>query len=150
MWIILAQIICVAAAIGALAIYYVLDDKTPGTVRYGLLGLAASFIGVTGASVNNPAVYEHAAAIAFSVVAIMVLVIVAYLVIANQIDVVVIKVSGGAFAVVVMLWLIGSCSDTKRQELQLKDAATPVGSSTITIGDSTAQAATDFLKRSEK
>ncbi|UHG93285.1 hypothetical protein [Spirosoma oryzicola] len=120
MWIVIAQFICLAAAIGLLAIMYDLDHATPWYVRYGLLALSVAFIGAFGASFRNPSVYEHAAAIAFTGVGVMVIAIVFYLVAAKTIKPGVLKVSGGAFLIAALLWTVGSCSDIKRQQLQME------------------------------
>lgn len=148
MWIVIAQLICLAAAIGLLAIFYDLDHETNVLVRYGVLLLSAGFIAVFGASYRNPDIYEHAAAVAFSGLGVMVLSVVGYLVITKHIQPSVIRVSGGALGVAMLLWLVGSCSDIKRQEMQIKDASAPV-SATIATADTTNAAIDDFNRLSK-
>ncbi|QHV94014.1 hypothetical protein [Spirosoma endbachense] len=149
MWIIIAQIICLVAAIGLLAILYDLDHETPAFIRYGILILATAFVGAFGASFRNRDVYEHAAAIAFTGVGALVVVIVTYMFITKKIQPAVMKISGSALGIVALLWLVGSCSDIKRQELQIIDAKAPT-SSTVAIGDSTQKAIDDFKSLSNQ
>lgn len=124
MWIIIAQIICLSAAVGLITIVYDLDHETSPFIRYGLLLLSAAFIAVFGASFRNRDVYEHAAAIAFTGVGVMVLAIVCYMIFSRHIQPIVLKVSGSILAIVLLLWLVGNLSDIKRQQLQMKDSAT--------------------------
>lgn len=126
-WIIISQIICLAAAVGLVTIVYDLDYETPWYIRYGLLLLSVVFVAVFGASFKNREVYEHAAAIAFTGLGVMVVVITIYLVAAKQIQVAVIRVLGTALSIILLVWLVGSCSDKKRQELQM---GTPIDSLT--------------------
>ena len=146
MWIIIAQIICIAAAVGLLAIFYDLDRETPAVARYSVLIFSAAFIAVFGASHRNPEVYEHAAAIAFSGVGIMVLTIVGYLTITKHIQPIVLRVSGGALGLIMLLWLVGSCSDMKRQKMQINSA--DAVADTIRTADSTKAAIEQFNKLS--
>lgn len=150
MWIIIAQIICLAAAIGLLAIAYDLDHETPSIVRYPLVCLSVVFFAVFMMTHRNRELYEHAAAIAFTGVGTLVIAGVIYLILSKQMQPIVMKVTGGALGLSLLLWVVGSCSDIKRQELQIENSdvlAAPT-SPTVTVGDSTQQAIDQFRKLS--
>lgn len=147
MWIVIAQFICMAATIGLLAIVFDLDAQTPAWVRYPIVALAIAFFSVFAITVNNPQLYEHAAAIAFTGVAALVAIVVLYMVLTKQIQPSVLKIAGGALCVSVLLWVVGSCSDINRQKNQIKEAKISAPTAqTVTPGDTTRSAIEVFEK----
>jgi inner membrane protein involved in colicin E2 resistance len=144
MWIIIAQIICLAATIGLLSIVYELDKETPGLIRYLMVGFAIAFFIVFLVAFNKRIGYELAAAIALVGMGVMVLSVVAYLILTKKIQPIVLKVSGTALGVIVLVWLVGSCSDSRRQKDQIIDANKAPTSQTVAIGDSTKRAISIF------
>ena len=143
MWIIIAQIICLAVAVVLIAISFDLDHETPALVRYPLVIVAVAFFAVFLITFRNRDIYEHAAAIAFTGLGVLILAVVLYLVLTKRIQPVVMKVAGTALSVSFLLWVVGSCSDIKRQQLQIQGEKEPT-STTVVIADSTKEAIQTF------
>ncbi|GAB3550126.1 hypothetical protein [Spirosoma fluminis] len=147
MWIIIAQIICLASAISLVATAYDLDKDTPGIIRYMLVALSTFFLGVFFVGFKGQRLYEYAAAVAFTGVGVLALVYITYLILKKQIQPAVLKVSGAALAASLLVWLVGSCADIKRQEGQIDNSTSvtlPDTARLIEIPDSTRKALEQF------
>ncbi|UFH52537.1 hypothetical protein [Spirosoma sp. KNUC1025] len=144
MWVTIAQIICLAVSIVLFVIALDLDHQTPGWVRAALVGFCIGFFAVFLISSKHPEYYPYAASIAFAGFGVLVLTVVLYLVLTHQIQPIVVKISGVALGISLLVWTFGSCSDSNRQKLQIEQSATPAP--IVTPGDTTQQAIEDFNK----
>lgn len=145
MWIIIARIISLAATIGLLAIVFELDKQTPRLIRYLLVSFAISFFVVFVLAFNNRIGYELAASVSLAGMGVVTLIVVAYMILSHSIQPIVLKISGASLAVILLVWLVGSCSDIRRQKEQIMDVSTEAPTSaTVAIADSTEQAISQF------
>jgi len=128
MWVIICKIISMLAGIGLLAMAYDMDKSTPAPIRSLMYAASMCFFGVLIAIVNNPTIYEHAAFIAYAAMGTLVISGCLYLALTVQIHGDVIKIAGGALVLSMLLWTVGSCSDTERQKEQMEK----INSETVT------------------
>lgn len=122
-WTLIAQIICVAVYVSLPAVAYDLDQKTSPVIRGLLVFIAAVFFLVFWTTFKHPELLEHAMAIAFTGFGVLALVFVLYMALKKQIQPFALKVSGLAFGISLLVWMIGSCSDRTRQTKQIQQVS---------------------------